>query len=167
MKQTSLKLCAAIALVAVCLVSQAAGIDVMSFVSPEAALGLTLAGSALTTKFVQEGHIIQHTAGADITAGSVVAIGNMLGVALVDIANGATGSVALKGVFTLTKASGAVIAKGESLTWDVSAGNFDDNAAIPASGDITGAACFAFEAAGNGVTSFDVCLTGTPGTKTA
>jgi predicted RecA/RadA family phage recombinase len=96
----------------------------------------------------------------------VVAIGNILGVALVDIANGATGSVGIRGVFTVPKVSAAVIAQGESLTWDVSAGKFDDNAATPATGDITGAPAVAFEAAGNGVTSLDVLFTGVPGTKT-
>jgi hypothetical protein len=69
------------------------------------------------------------------------------------------------------KVSGAVIAQGESLTWDVSAGSgagaFDDNAATPASGDVTGAAAFAFEAAGAGVTSLAVFFTGVPGTVTA
>ena len=43
---------------------------------------------------------------------------------------------------------------------------FDDNAAVAATGDISGAAACAWEAAGNGVTSFDVYLTGVPGTKT-
>ena len=168
MKSNTLKLIAGLALAAVCLASQAAGIDVMSFVSPEAAMGLSLAGAALSTNYVQDGAVIQHTAsGSAITAGSVVVMGNVLGVALVDIADGSTGSVAVKGVFSLPKVTGAVIAKGDSLTWDVSAGNFDDNAAVAASGDITGAAAFAFEAAGAGVLTLDVCLTGTPGTKTA
>lgn len=167
MKSNTLKFIAGVMLAAACLASQAAGIDVMSFVSPEAAMGLSLAGAALSTNYVQDGTVIQHTAGSNITAGSVVVMGNMLGVALVDIANGSTGSVAVKGVFSLPKVTGAVIAKGDSLTWDVSAGNFDDNAAVPASGDITGAAAFAFEAAGAGVLTLDVCLTGAPGTKTA
>ena len=121
----------------------------------------------MSTNYIQDGDVIQYTAGSDITAGSVVVMGNTLGVALVDIANGATGSVAIKGVFSLPKASAAVIAQGESLTWDVSAGNFDDNAASPASGDITGAAALAFAAAAATTTTVQVKLTGAPGTKTA
>jgi predicted RecA/RadA family phage recombinase len=124
----------------------------------------------MTTTYKQEGKVIQHTASANIAAGQVVKIGNLLGVALVDIANGATGSVALEGVFTAPKVSGAVIGKGESLTWDVSAssgaGAFDDNAATPATGDVTGAAAVAWEAAGNGVTTMLVKFTGVPGTVT-
>lgn len=121
----------------------------------------------MSTNFKQAGDVIQYTASADIAAGAVVKIGNILGVALVDIANGATGSVRATGVFSVPKVSAAVIAQGESLTWDVSAGAFDDNAATPASGDVTGAAAFAFAAAGNGVTTLLVKFTGVPGTVTA
>ena len=118
----------------------------------------------MANNYVTDGDVIDYTAGANITSGSVVKIGQILGVALVDIANGATGSVAIEGVFTVPKVSGAVIAKGESLTWDASAAAFDDNAATPATGDVTGAPAVAFEAAGNGVTSLKVKFTGTPGT---
>lgn len=125
----------------------------------------------MSGNFKQEGDVIQHTATSNIANGQVVKIGNLLGVALVAIANGTTGSVKLTGVFSVPKVSGAVIAKGESLTWDVSAasgaGAFDDNAATPASGDVTGAAAVAWEAAGNGVTSMLVKFTGVPGTLTA
>lgn len=120
----------------------------------------------MTSKFIQPGNVIQYTAGADITAGSVVKIGNILGVALVNIANGATGSVATTGVFTAPKVTGAVIAQGESLVWDVSAGKFDDNAAAPATGDVSGPPAVAFEAAGNGATTLAVKFTGVPGTVT-
>lgn len=118
----------------------------------------------MANNYVTDGDVIDYTAGSNITSGSVVKIGQILGVALVDIANGATGSVAIEGVYTVPKVSGAVIAKGESLTWDVSAGAFDDNAATPATGDVTGAAAVAHEAAGNGVTSLKVKFTGIPGT---
>jgi predicted RecA/RadA family phage recombinase len=161
------KFLAAVALAVACVAVQAAGVDIMALMSPEAAMGLTMAGAALSTNYVQEGDVIQYTAGGTITAGSVVVMGNKLGVALVDMVSGQTGSVAMRGVYTLPKVTGAVIAQGDSLTWDVSAGNFDDNAATPASGDITGAAAYAFEAAGAGVLTIDVCLTGAPGTKTA
>lgn len=115
---------------------------------------------------VQCGEIIQVTAGSAITSGSVVKVGQILGVALADIAAGDTGSVAIEGVFTVPKVSGAVIAQGESLTWDVSAGKFDDNAATPSSGDVTGAPAIAWESAGNGITSLAVRFTGVPGTVT-
>lgn len=121
----------------------------------------------MAKNYIKEGEVITWTngTGSAVAAGAVVAIGQILGVALVDIANGASGAVQLEGVFTAPKVSGAVIAAGESLVWDVSAGAFDDNAATPATGDISGAAAFAFEAAGNGVTTLKVCFTGVPGTK--
>ena len=118
----------------------------------------------MANNFVQPGMVIQHVAASAITSGQVVAIKNVLGVALTDIAQGDTGSVQIEGVFTVPKVSGAVIAQGETLTWDVSAGAFDDNLAVAATGDITGAATVAFEAAGNGVTSLAVKFTGVPGT---
>jgi len=118
----------------------------------------------MSTNYVQEGDIIQHTAAANIAAGAVVRVGQTLGVSLNDIASGATGPVAIRGVFSVSKVSAAVIAQGESLTWDASASAFDDNAATPATGDVTGSPAVAWEAAGNGVTSLQVLFTGVPGT---
>lgn len=122
----------------------------------------------MATNYLAKGNVIDYVngTGSTITSGTVVKMNKILGVAIADIANGATGPVQISGVFSCPKQSGAVIALGESLTWDVSAGNFDDQAATPATGDVTGAACFAAEAAGNGVTSVKVCFTGTPGTVT-
>jgi predicted RecA/RadA family phage recombinase len=124
----------------------------------------------MATNYVQEGNTIQYTAGADISSGDVVVIGSngdaIIGVALVDIANGSTGSVAIEGVFTVAKVSAAVIAQGEYVVWDASASEFDDNAATPATGDVSDGA-IAWEAAGNGVTSIAIKLTGRPGTLTA
>lgn len=123
----------------------------------------------MAKNFVQPGNVIDWTngTGSAVAAGSVVKMGNTLGVALVDIANGDVGAVSCCGVFTVPKVSGAVIAQGESLTWDVSAGAFDDNAAVAASGDVTGPAAHAWESAGNGVTTIAVKFTGCPGTVTA
>jgi predicted RecA/RadA family phage recombinase len=121
----------------------------------------------MTTKAIQAGNVVDYTATANITSGDVVKIGQILGVALTDIANGATGAVQITGVFEVPKVTAAVFAQGESLTWDVSAGKFDDNAATPASGDITGAAAVAFKAGANGETVTWVKFTGVPGTLTA
>lgn len=126
----------------------------------------------MARNYVQPGEVIDwvNGTGSSKAAGSVVAMGNILGVALATIANGATGPVCINGVFTVPKVSAAVIAQGESLVWDVSAasgaGEFDDNAATPATGDISGAAAVAWESAGAGVTTLKVKFTGVPGTKT-
>lgn len=122
----------------------------------------------MASNHVQPGKVLDYTntTGATILSGKVVAVGQILGVALKDIPNNTTGSVAVDGVFSVPKVSGAVIAAGESLTWDASAAAFDGNAAAPAAGDITGAAAVAFQAAGNGTTTLNVKFTGVPGTKT-
>ena len=120
----------------------------------------------MARNFQQPGSVMTITAAANLVSGQVVRVGNTLCVALMDIANATTGQVAREGVFVVPKVSGAVIAQGESLTWDASAAAFDDNLATPATGDVTGAAAVAYEAAGSGVTSMAVYFTGTPGTVT-
>ena len=120
----------------------------------------------MATTYVQEGKILNYTnAGSAIAAGDVVVVGEIIGVALNAIANGATGPVQIEGVFNLPKVDAAVIAQGESLTWDVSAGKFDDNAATPATGDVTGPPAVAAEAKGATTDALiAVRLTGVPGT---
>lgn len=122
----------------------------------------------MATNYIQPGHVIDWTngTGAPVVSGQVVAVGQMLGVALVNIASTATGSVQIEGVFDVPKVSAAVIAAGESLLWDASAGAFDAKTAVAAAGDISGPPAVAVEAAGNGVTTIAVRFTGTPGTKT-
>lgn len=101
--------------------------------------------------------------GADVPAGAVVKLGNTLAVALVDIADGASGPVAVEGVFSgVNKVSAAVFAKGEKLIFDVSAnsgaGAFDDSSATPATGDVTGGA-IAWVAGANLETTCTIKLT--------
>lgn len=120
----------------------------------------------MTRKYVQPGEVIDYvnTTGSAISSGAVVVFGHTLGIALVDIANGATGAVQICGVFKeVPKVSAAVFAQGEKLLWDVSAGAFDDSAATPASGDLMGAAVAAVAGA-NGETTCTVLLT--PGNAT-
>jgi predicted RecA/RadA family phage recombinase len=77
--------------------------------------------------------------GVAVVAGQVVAIGHMIGIAVEDIAIAGTGSVAVEGVFSnIPKVAAAVFVQGEKLIWDASAAKFDDSAATPATGDITG-----------------------------
>ena len=118
----------------------------------------------MATNYVQDGKVIQWTnGGSAVSSGDVVVIGGLIGVALVDIAGSATGSVQVDGVFNVPKVDGAVIAQGESL--DVSASKFDDDAATPATGDVSGASAVAFEAKGATTDeTIAVRLTGVAGT---
>lgn len=111
----------------------------------------------MADNFVTEGDVFTWTnsTGSAVVAGQVVKIGQTLGVAAVDIANGASGSVYMEGVFTVPKVTAAVIAQGESVIWDVSVGKFDDNLATPATGDVSNAA-IAFESAGSTATTIKV-----------
>ena len=96
----------------------------------------------MATNFVQNGDAMSITAGATYSSGDVVVVGEQIGIAVNDIASGAVGVVNMCGVFNVPKVSGAVIAAGESVIWDTSAGAFDDNAATPATGDVS-ACCIA------------------------
>ena len=113
--------------------------------------------------YVQNGDVVDYTAGSDISSGDVVVIGGRVGVAVNDIANGKTGAVRVKGVVTLPKASAAVIGDGEGVIWDGSAGNCDDDQATPASGDLSFAGV-AVGAAGNGAVLVNVDLGVQPAT---
>jgi predicted RecA/RadA family phage recombinase len=123
----------------------------------------------MATNFVQDGRMLDFTnnTSALITFGQVIAVGAVLGVAMDDIAVGESGVIAIDGVFSVPKVSGAMIGQGETLTWVVFSKAFDDSAATAATGDITGATAFAAEAAGDGVISLAVKFTGVPGTVKA
>ncbi|WHI52976.1 DUF2190 family protein [Microbulbifer sp. MLAF003] len=123
----------------------------------------------MATNFVQDGRMLDYTnsTSAVITSGQVLAVGAVLGVAMDDIAVGASGVIAIEGVFTVPKVSAAEISQGETLTWDVSVAAFNNSAATAATGDITGPTAFAAEAAGNSITSLAVKFTGVPGTVKA
>ena len=60
-------------------------------------------------------------------------------------------------MFTLPKVAAAVIAQGEFVIWDVSAGAFDDSLATPATGDVS-KCCVAVAGAIANATYVDVKL---------
>lgn len=78
------------------------------------------------------------------------------------IPDGATGIVAVSGVFRFPKVSTAVIKAGEAMNWDASEEGIEDNAATSAVGDVAQFGC-AMADAGNGATSIDVDISH-PGT---
>jgi predicted RecA/RadA family phage recombinase len=113
---------------------------------------------------VANGAVVNWTnGGSAVTAGQVVVMGHTIGVAVTNIAGGATGAVAIEGVFEVPKVSAAAFVVGEKLIYDISAGAFDDSDAVAAAGDITGAA-IAMKAGANLETTCLVKLT--PGNAT-
>jgi len=116
-------------------------------------------------------HSLQWTnsTGVDVLSGEIVVMGASadatLGVALVDIAAGASGSVGIDCGVQAAKVSAAVFADGESLVWDSSAAAFDDNAATPGAGDVAGS-CRADKSGASSELTCEVWLTGIPGVLT-
>ena len=120
----------------------------------------------MATNYTQQGAVMDYVASATISSGDVIAIGEQIGIALVDMVSGDTAAVAIEGVFTVAKVSAAVITQGESVIWDSSAEEFDDNAATPASGDIS-KCCIAMESGAATTTTIDIKLNVGVGTVTA
>lgn len=109
----------------------------------------------MATNYVQDGEVITYTnASTAISAGDVVPLSNRCGVALVDIANGESGSVQLSGVFTVGKTTSQTWAVGEALYHVASTGKLSTTSTgnVPAG--------FAFAAAGSSATTGQVLLGG-------
>lgn len=70
--------------------------------------------------FVQHGERLDLTAPYAVTSGQGALVGATFGVAVTDIANGATGAFTVSGAFTLTKATGASTggAQGARAYWN-------------------------------------------------
>lgn len=114
----------------------------------------------MTTLYVAEGGIIQYSnTGAAISSGDVVVTGDIVGIALTDIAaTTGVGSVATEGVFTVAKTAGTAWTQGAALDWDASASAFHDGV-TPAAGDVVGCGV-AYAAAASGATTGQIKLLG-------
>jgi predicted RecA/RadA family phage recombinase len=114
-------------------------------------------GTQMAANYKAKGSTIEWTnGGSAVLSGAVVIVGSLVGIAAVDIANGATGTVHIEGVFEVPCNSADVISVGQTLTWDASADEFVDTN-TPATGDNAGGVV-ATTAADNGVTVVEVKL---------
>lgn len=68
-------------------------------------------------RYVQKGEAIDHMPETAVAAGDVVVVGNLIGIARLDIPAGVLGALAVVGVYDVAKAAGAV-AVGTPLYWD-------------------------------------------------
>ena len=111
---------------------------------------------------------VAYTAGGTIAVHDILVVGTnskaCVGVAQEGMVSGDVGIVDIGGCYSMPKVSAAVIKAGETVDWDVSAGEVDDNQATSASGDVADFGV-ALEDAGNGKTSLKVALTPGCGTK--
>lgn len=79
----------------------------------------------MATSLLKSGPVVPWTngTGSAVVSGAVVIVGTMCaGIASVDIANGATGSVQTEGVFSLDKNTSDALTQGAPVWWDASAG---------------------------------------------
>lgn len=115
---------------------------------------------------VHEGDLFTWTngTGSAVSSGDIVAVDGVLYVATVDIADGASGVLRTNYAVKADMVDGAAISAGQTVIWDVSAGAFDDNAATPATGDISGAAARAIADGDDTADKVEVKLTGVQGT---
>lgn len=111
----------------------------------------------MTEKYVQKGDFLNVTLGGTVAKNDVDVIGTgLLGVALDAGVSGEIIAYGIRGVYILPKVTAAVIAQGEQVLWDVSAGKVDDDQATPAAGDFL---CgMAFEAKGSSDTEIAVLI---------
>lgn len=121
----------------------------------------------MANNHIQPGKVLDYTNTtiAAIASGAVVPVGTILGVALSDIAIGATGSVAIDGVFAVPKVAGTAITQGATVIFKAATQAF--TVGTTASGDISGGCAVAFAAAAADATKVHVKFTGCPGTVKA
>lgn len=122
----------------------------------------------MAKNYVQPGRVLDYlnSGSAVIASGQVVLIGAVIGVALAAIPVGEKGPVQVEGVFALPKKTGTEVAQGAALVFNATTTK-DFTVGAPDSGDVSGAAAFAFEAAAAGDAVLLVKLTGVPGTLAA
>ena len=71
----------------------------------------------MNARYVQRGDSIDHTPTADVSAGDIVKLGKLVGVAKLDIKAGELGAIALTGVYEVVKGD-AAFAAGDEVGWD-------------------------------------------------
>ena len=101
-------------------------------------------------KYIQPGEVIDYTAAAATTAGTVVLVGKRIGVVLADLAIGETGGAQVTGVQEIAKLSTDVVAQGDLLYWD------DTNKRLTTTVGTNTLAGYAFKASAAGVATVQI-----------
>lgn len=73
--------------------------------------------------FRAEGHVMDYTPDADVSSGDIVEVGELVGVAKLDIASGEKGALALDGIFELADAEIAETADSVSIGDEINLSN--------------------------------------------
>lgn len=104
---------------------------------------------AIATRYAEGNYVDYTPSGADVDAGDVIDLGDLVGIAERDIPDGVQGALAIEGAFTVAKKTGETWTLGQKLVWDQGTESFSNNAsyseavaglaaADAASGDATG-----------------------------
>jgi len=81
-------------------------------------------------KFRHEGRRIDYTPVSAVSAGDVIVVGSLVGVAVRDIAAGEKGALAIEGVFEFDKTAGSggeAFTAGQLVYWNATSGEPDSN----------------------------------------
>jgi predicted RecA/RadA family phage recombinase len=84
--------------------------------------------------FVQNGKQLDVIASAAYKSGELVIEGNLVGVAVADIASGETGAIATEGVYALEKEAAAALIQGDKAYYDAATKKLDATNTNPAVG---------------------------------
>lgn len=84
--------------------------------------------------YVQNGKQLDVIASAAYTSGQLVIEGNLVGVAVADIASGATGSISTEGVYAFQKEAAATLVQGDIAYYDAATKKLDATNTNPAVG---------------------------------
>ena len=74
----------------------------------------------MKARYVQRGESIDYIPEADVAAGDIIKVGNLVGVAKLDIKAGELGALALTGVYEVAKGTGVAFAAGMEVGWNAS-----------------------------------------------
>ena len=72
----------------------------------------------MAKNYVQEGDVITLVAPYAVSAGAGALVGSLFGIALSDVASGASGEFRIEGVFDITALSTDVATQGTKVYWD-------------------------------------------------
>ncbi len=108
----------------------------------------------MANNYLYTGDVLEYTNGGstEVASGAPVLVGSRLGIALVNIPAGGTGSVRMRGVFTVAKLSTDVVGQGDLLYWDAT------NSRLTTTASTHKQAGYAAAAAGAGVTTVAISL---------
>ena len=106
----------------------------------------------MAANYLHPGNALTLVAAATITSGSVVVVGDCVGIAANDGASGDEVTVHVEGVFEVPKTAGTAWSLGDSLDFDVSASAFHKGL-TEAAGDVSNCAVAAASAAAGATTA--------------